>query len=411
MTWWNAFHDPVVAVEGYEADDVIGTLAREARSQGLDVVIVSGDKDFYQLIEPGVSLLNPGRGGSAGVEAHWVDRARAIEKLGVAPERVVDYLALIGDSSDNVPGAPGIGPKTALKLLDQYDTVEGVLDHAEEISGKRARESLLENGDDVRLSKDLVTIRRDVPVSLDLEQLRVQEPDRERLRELFAELEFRTLIEDFTGTGDSERAESAVPLDHRIVADVSELQTLVAAWRDAGTVSLAVVGSSPDPHEARLVGLAVATAEGVSRYLPLGHEKAPVLALGDLSEPDLPNLPQLTDPEMAGVRELLADQAVVKVGHDLKYAALVLDREQAPLEGVGFDAMVASYVLNPGRRAHDLPALAGDLLPLAVPTRKEVVGTAEPQCPWWRFPWSAEAISAIGPRTRVCDSFSDSIRS
>jgi DNA polymerase-1 len=377
----DAFHDPVVEVDGYEADDVIGTLATEAETEGLEVVIVSGDKDFYQLVSPRVSLLNPGRGGAAGVEAHWVDRARAIEKLGVPPEQVVDYLALIGDSSDNVPGAPGIGPKTAVKLLDQYSTVESVLEHAGDIKGKRARESLLENGDDVRLSKELVTIRKDVPIELDLDALRVQEPDRDRLRELFAELEFRKLIEDFTGTAGAGSSAREVDLDHRVVTDAGELPGLVAAWQDSGTVSIAAIGSTSDPHEARLVGLAIASGAGVSRYLPLGHEKAPALALGDLSEPDLPNLLSLGSPEMAGVRELLGDPDVAKVGHDLKYAALLLDRAGAPLYGASFDTMVASYVLNPGRRAHDLPALAGDLLSVSVPTRKEVVGSGRSAVP------------------------------
>src|SRR6058998_368510 len=187
-----AFRVPLIGVEGYEADDVIGTLASAAR--GLQVVIVSGDKDFYQLIGPRIVLLNPGRGGPAAVEEQWVDQANASERLGVPPERVVDYLALVGDSSDNVPGVKGIGEKTALELLGTYGDLDTILTRAPEVTGKRAREALLQHGDLARLSRDLVTIRRDAPVSLDLDRLRVRPPDIARLRELFTELEFRSLL-------------------------------------------------------------------------------------------------------------------------------------------------------------------------------------------------------------------------
>ncbi|MEX0979458.1 MAG: 5'-3' exonuclease H3TH domain-containing protein, partial [Gemmatimonadota bacterium] len=186
-----AFHDRVVAVEGFEADDVIGTLALKARDAGIEAVIVSGDKDFYQLVGPGIHLLNPGRGGPQGVAAEWIDERNASERMGVPPEQVVDYLGLIGDASDNVPGAPGIGPKTAIKLLEQYGSIETLIERAGEIQGKRAREALQENAEQVRLSRRLVTIQKDVPVELDLERFTVQEPDRAALREILIELEFR----------------------------------------------------------------------------------------------------------------------------------------------------------------------------------------------------------------------------
>src|SRR5690348_4110651 len=189
-----AFRVPLVTVEGFEADDVIGTLAAKATDAGVPSVIVSGDKDFYQLIGPTVFLLNPGRSGPAGVEEQWVDESNASERLGVPPHQVVDYLALVGDSSDNVPGVKGIGEKTAVELLSRYPDLETVLAHAAEVTGKRAREALLAQGDAARLSKELVTIRRDVPVVLDLDALRLKPLDGPRLTELFTELEFRSLI-------------------------------------------------------------------------------------------------------------------------------------------------------------------------------------------------------------------------
>src|SRR5438874_2894702 len=189
-----AFRVPVVGVEGFEADDVIGTLATAASARDLQVVIVSGDKDFYQLIAPRIALLNPGRGGPAAVEEHWVDQANAAERLGVPPERVVDYLALVGDTSDNVPGVKGVGEKTALELLKTFGDLDAILAGAEQISGKRAREAIARDVELARLSRDLVTIRRDVPLTLDLDGLRVRPPDLARLTELFTELEFRSLI-------------------------------------------------------------------------------------------------------------------------------------------------------------------------------------------------------------------------
>src|SRR5437867_4514306 len=189
-----AFRVPVVGVEGYEADDVIGTLATAAALRELQAVIVSGDKDFYQLIGPRIALLNPGRRGPAAVEEQWVDESNASDRLGVPPERVVDYLALVGDTSDNVPGVKGVGDKTALELIQAYGDLDGILARAAEIRGKRAREALLTQVAEARLSRDLVTIRRDVPLPLELDALRVRPPALPRLTQLFPELEFRSLI-------------------------------------------------------------------------------------------------------------------------------------------------------------------------------------------------------------------------
>jgi DNA polymerase-1 len=172
---------------------------------------VSGDKDFYQLISPDIVLLNPGRGGPAAIDEHWVDQSNASERLGVAPERVIDYLALVGDSSDNIPGVKGVGPKTALELLAAYGDLDGVLAHAADIPGKRAREAVSQYADQARLSRELVTIQRDVPIALDLEALQVRPPDAPRLTELFTELEFRSLIPRLDGLPVARPQARAVP--------------------------------------------------------------------------------------------------------------------------------------------------------------------------------------------------------
>ncbi len=192
----DAFHVPVLSVNGYEADDVIGTLAAQGAAQGVNVVIVSGDKDFQQLVRPGVWLLNPGRGGPASVDEQWVGVENADERLGVPPEFVIDYLALVGDTSDNVPGVPGIGEKTAKELVEAFGHLESILEHAAEVTKKRPREALLANAEQARLSKDLVTIRDTVPIELDLPALQRRAWDASRLRLLYNELEFTSLLKD-----------------------------------------------------------------------------------------------------------------------------------------------------------------------------------------------------------------------
>src|SRR6478672_5280346 len=196
-----AFGVPIIAIPGYEADDVIGTLASDAAGRGLQAVIVSGDKDFYQLIGPGIVLLNPGRGGPAAVDEVWVDESNGAERLGVPPRQVVDFLALVGDASDNIPGVKGIGEKGAQKLLADYGDLETILARAPEIAAKRTREALLGQADNARLSRDLVTIKRDVPVELDVDDLVLREPDRDALIRILTELEFFSLAKRLGGPG------------------------------------------------------------------------------------------------------------------------------------------------------------------------------------------------------------------
>ena len=378
-----AFHDPVVEVEGYEADDVIGTLAVQARSQGLEAVIVSGDKDFYQLVGPGIHLLNPGRGGPTGVEPEWVDETNAGEKFGVSPERIPDYLALIGDSSDNIPGAPGIGPKTAVKLLQEYGDVETILARAGEISGKRARESLTANGELVRLSRQLVTIQTDVPVILDLSSLRVREPDRERLRRLFVELEFRRLAERFTGSeggaGEEGGSGGLAGTTYALVKDPGRVAELVRRIRAVGEVSVDTETTSLEATRARLVGISLSCKPGEAYYLPLAHRRTGELALGDGGADAPANLPALGSPEMRPLVEVLQDPEVRKIGQNLKYDLIVLEGAGVVLRGVSFDTMVASYVLDPGRRQHSLDALALNLLGHKMISYEEVAGKGKAQ--------------------------------
>jgi len=406
-----AFRVPVVGVEGFEADDVIGTLATAASARGLQVVIVSGDKDFYQLIAPGIALLNPGRGGPAAVEEHWVDQANAGERLGVPPERVVDYLALVGDTSDNVPGVKGVGEKTALELLKTFGDLDAILAGAERISGKRAREAVQQHAELARLSRDLVTIRRDVPLPLDFEALRVRAPDVARLTELFTELEFRSLIpkleglqEVGAGTPDTsapaaQRAPAvagppapatltAAPAEPTIVDEPALLAAVVAECRRAPLVALDTETTSLDAMRAGLVGMSLAVAPGRSWYLPFAH----VAPDGELAGGAPPrNLPPLTSAGLASLRELLSDPGVAKAGHNVKYDWLVLRRAGVELAGVTYDSMLASFVLDPGRRSHAIDELARDRLSLVMRTYPELVGRGKAQRPFAAVPLAEAA--------------------
>ncbi len=427
----DAFRVSVVGVDGFEADDVIGTLATTGSGRGLQVVIVSGDKDFYQLIAPGIALLNPGRGGPAAVEEHWVDQTNAGERLGVPPERVVDYLALVGDTSDNVPGVKGVGDKTALELLKTFGDLEAIIAGAARISGKRAREAVQQHAELARLSRELVTIRRDVPLPLDLEALRVRPPDAARLTELFTELEFRTLIPKLevlreVGAGAAapsapaaQRAPAvadgaaapaptltAAPAEPTIVDDPAQLAAVVAECRGASRVALATATTSLDPLRGDLVGMSLAVSPGRSWYLPFAH----VAPDGELAGGAAPrNLPPLASAELAPLRELLADPRVPKAGHNVKHDWLVLRRAGVELAGVTFDSMLASFVLDPGGRSHAIDDVARERLSLTMRTFAEVAGRGRSERPFAAVP-VADAARYCATASEVVLRLHDALR-
>ncbi len=364
-----AFRVPVLELPDHEADDVIGTLALKAAAAGMEAVIVSGDKDFYQLIRDRVCLLNPGRGGPAGVEEEWVDARNASDRLGVPPERVADYLALIGDSSDNVPGARGIGPKTAVQLIEEYGDVEAILAAAPNLKAKRAREALLSSADAVRLSKQLVTIRTDLPMELDVEALRICEPDRRALRDVFVDLEFHTLVRDIAAP---EAEARALERTYAVVRDPAGVARLAERARSAGSLALAVIGDAGAALRADLVGLAFAVEAGEAFYLPLAHRRPGELDLGAASGTG--NLPPLTDPALRPLVEVLESPEIRKAGQDLKYDLLMLERAGVALRGIDFDITIASYVSDPGRRDHSIDALALEFLKYNTRRLEDVAG-------------------------------------
>ncbi|HZS61830.1 MAG TPA: DNA polymerase I [Gemmatimonadaceae bacterium] len=401
---------PVITCHGYEADDVIGTLARQGVEKGVSVVIVSGDKDFQQLVRPGIWLLNPGRGGPADIKEHWVGVENADERLGVPPSLVTDYFSMVGDTSDNIPGVPGIGEKTAAELVKTYGSLESILDHAGEITKKRPREALLQYHDQARLSKRLVTIHDDVPVTLDLESLAVQEPDRDRLRHLYVELEFNTLVRELgptSATPASSVVEAERPAAHPtlyVTVETEEaVKNVIAEARQAGsfTFTLATVTEPgapivDDPLRSNIVGIALSLEPYTAYYLPLGHRDwrsdgtelvitgtsiaAKALSAGVESPRNLP----------AGTLDLLRllfeDAGVRKSAYDAKRQLLVLRRAGIELRGVDFDPMIASYVLDPGRRSHSLDQLVLEFLDQTRTTQEDLCGKGKNAIPFDQVP-------------------------
>jgi len=443
----SAYRIPVITLPGYEADDVIGTLVGKSVDAGVNVVVVSGDKDFQQLVKPGVWLLNPGRGGSANVEEHWVSVENADERLGVAPEFVTDYLALVGDSSDNIPGVRGIGDKTAAELVKQFGHLEAILEHAPEITKKRPREALLEHAENARLSKELVTIRDDLPVSLDLDSLKIKEPDYVRLRDLYIDLEFHSLARDFAVLAPvEEKPREAV--NYVTVDTLDGLAHAVKRAREAKSISLDteafVESDSPqtvDPLRSSLISISIGVGGGEAYYFPLKHRlprggqgELLVDAAGDRSATDDPqdrglirggdevfpegqaakkkktngdslsiaarmlrekrpgnvrNLPPLDAPEMKPLRDLLEDPTVRKTAHNAKFDVLLLRCLGINLVGLDFDTMLASYVLDPGRRSHGLDVLSLEFLDFTMTSYADLCGKGKSEIPFEECPVEA----------------------
>ena len=430
-----AYRIPIITVRGYEADDVIGTLVRHSVERGTNVVVVSADKDFQQLVRPGVWILNPGRGGSAQVQEHWVNTENATERLGVPPALVTDYLALVGDTSDNIPGVRGIGDKTAVELVNSYGSIEQILAAAPQITKKRPREALLAQAAEARLSKQLVTIRDDVPVTLDLEPLTVREPDKLRLRDLLVELEFLQLarqidVEAEPGSPVSAATVEARPVRSRArnyttVTSIEQLSDVVARARAAPHVAIeieAVVDvAAPNPNDplrSELVGIALSFNAGEAFYVPLAHRQyepaqpalvltspdaapaAPKKSKAKTAEPvsiaaraiaekgvrEVTNLAPLSDSRMHALRDLLEDPGVRKTAQNGKFALLALRTAGFELAGLEFDTELASYVLDPGRRAHSLDVLALEFLQHKLTSLEDLCGKGKTLIPYDRVP-------------------------
>jgi DNA polymerase I len=328
-------------VPGYEADDIIAALVPLAAAQGLDVLIVSGDKDLLQLVGDGVRVLKPGRDVTRDLKI--LDSAGVQQYLGVRPDQVLDFLALVGDSVDNVPGVPGIGEKTAQKLLSQFPSLEALLENLDKVEPKKLSEKLKAFQEQARLSRELVKLNPP-PLDVSLEECRAQPPDLERLRALLEELEFRSLLQELA------LAPTVPPPAHRaptlaleIVLTEEQLDALIERLQSAPEISLDTETTSEDAMTAELVGISLAIEPGAGFYIPLAHSY--------LGAPR--QLPR--DLVMAKLKDILQTKPII--GQNLKYDAKILRRYGIELKNIVFDSMLAAYLLDPESRK-DLNELA-----------------------------------------------------
>ncbi|MEX1196426.1 MAG: DNA polymerase I [Pseudohongiellaceae bacterium] len=373
---------PLLIIDEVEADDVIGTLAAQATADQRDVLVSTGDKDLAQLVSDHVTLLNT-------MTDEHLDRQGVEKKFGLPPEKIIDLLALTGDKSDNIPGVPGVGPKTAVKWLQEWDSVDGIIEHADQVKGKIG-ERLRENIEQLKLSRELVTIRLDVPLDLTLHELIPEPEDRERLLALFRELEFRgwskeleqdgvsvpeeeqARVREAMGTEDH-HAEAAQSLDvtdvtpdatdYRCITDGEALKECLARIRKAGRVAISAVQEGGHFMDRELIGLALAWAPGEAVYVPLAHDN---LTAG--SRPD-------RDALLAQLKPDLENPKIRKLAHDAKALTHVLQNVGITISEADFDTLLASYVLNSVASNHTLEAVARHYLDTGLPELGELIGS------------------------------------
>lgn len=334
---------PLLQITGVEADDVIGTLCKRAADAGLKVLVSTGDKDMTQLVNNQVTLVNT-------MSDSVFDRVAVKEKFDVFPEQIIDYLALVGDTSDNIPGVPKVGPKTAAKWLNQYGTVEGIVEHADQIIGK-VGESLRENIAQLRLSQQLATIKLDVELPFTIDELRPTAADTQCLHDLYSRFELRTLLRQLDDMPVSVVNEQPVPTTNNdqkydTVLDWTAFDKWLRKIQGADLVAVDTETTSLDYMSAEVVGISLAVRAGEAAYIPVAHNY--------MGAPD-----QLPRAEvLAKLRDFLEDPHASKVGHHLKYDAHVLARHGIQLAGMRFDSMLESYVLNSVATRHDMDSVA-----------------------------------------------------
>ncbi|MCX5829287.1 MAG: DNA polymerase I [Deltaproteobacteria bacterium] len=350
------FYIPVLEKPGIEADDIIGTLARRYAEQDLKVFIVSGDKDMMQLVGKNVVIVDT-------MKDKVFDAAAVKEKFGVPPEQVVEIMGLTGDATDNIPGAPGIGPKGALRLIEEYGTIENVLQNVDRIKNAKAKECIRRYRDQIIMSRELARIRTEEDVPFELADSRSGNPDADALKTLFKEFEFSSLLQELM------IREEQLAGQYETILTEDGLFTTVEEIRNTGSFSLDLILSSPEAMRAGIIGVALGIRPGKAVYIPLGHSYAGAPS-------------QLAQEQVwKGISPLLGDAAILKHGHDLKTIRIVLERNGLSLRGLGCDTLIGAYVLNPSRRSFELPDLVQDHLNRRIMTVKEIAGSGVKQIP------------------------------
>ncbi|MFP4312886.1 MAG: 5'-3' exonuclease H3TH domain-containing protein, partial [Alphaproteobacteria bacterium] len=343
-----AFDIPALEMEGYEADDLIATYTRLAKAQGKKVVIVSSDKDLMQLIDDDVRMLDPMKG-------KFMEEKDVLDKFGVTPDKVVDVQSLAGDSIDNVPGVPGIGIKTAAQLINEFGSLEELLERAEEIKQNKRRESLINHREDALISKQLVRLDDNVPVAIPLEEFKTHDPEKPRLMEFLKEHAFNSIITRLGGEpvatasnddnmgGAEEKLPPIAENKYVLINEIKILQEWMAQARAEGVLAIDTETTSLTPAKADLVGISIAIKPGKAAYIPIGHKTMQADLLGESSGEDIPQLSLSNVIEI--MKPVLEDDSVLKIGHNMKYDWQILKLAGMEMKGMD-DTMLLSYVLD-----------------------------------------------------------------
>jgi len=377
-----ALNIPSMEMAGFEADDIIGTIAKAAEKKGLEVRCVTGDKDFFQLVTENVKVYNPKKV-SEKAELFGPDEVK--EKFGVLPEQVIDKLALMGDSSDNVPGVPGIGPKTADKLLEQFGTFENILNGYDRIKSKNIRAKIENNIEQAKLSRVLVTIDVDVPIEYNIDDFKRREIDYDATKKLFLELEFNNLLKQLMpGTTDIIKTpeKKTEKTDYRLVGSLKELKELINRLSKKKEISIDTETTSLNTLEAELVGVSLSVKANEGYYVPLGH-----------SIDKDKNLP--FDESLEILKKFLENPKVQKFGQNIKYDLEVLHRYDIDIDPISFDTMLASYVLDPSARQHSLDFLAMKHFDYKMQPITDLIGTGKKQTTFDTVPVDKAVFYAV----------------
>ncbi len=367
-----AFNLSLIEKDGYEADDLIGTLAKKGATAKMDVFIVAGDKDFMQLVNNNIKMYVMGRGRSG--QAEIVDVQKVVEKIGVKPERIIDYFALMGDSSDNIPGVPGIGKKTAKELIDTFGSLDNVLDNVEKIKGNRVKENLVNNKKLALLSKKLVTIDTQVPLDIELESLHFKNVNENEMISLFKELEFTSLISRIKEFMVTEVTEDKVKKDYKTVLSQDQLQDLTKELKNVDCFALDLETTSLDPISAEIVGLSFSPIQGRAYYVPIlfpdENRDDPWFTMKSEKRRSL---------VLSSLKPVLENPEIKKYGQNIKFDWLILKYNDIDLQGVVFDTMVAAYLINPSSRRYNLDILSMEYLHLQKISITELIGSGKNQ--------------------------------
>jgi DNA polymerase I len=329
---------PLIEKDGFEADDIIGTLAQQGKKEGLEVFLVTADKDFFQLVDEDIKMVKP----SKGKEPEEIYDAKAVkEKFGIEPNQMTDLLGLMGDSSDNIPGVPGIGEKTALELINQFGSLEEVVAKADRISKKKISQNLKEYAEQARFSKKLVTIDTHTPFKLDLRELSKKDLDSPKLRQFFKEMEFTSFLKELSS--DTKREEKVI---YKTVQSLDELGILIEILKQKREFALDTETNGLDYVNANLVGVSICYQPKEAYYLPLSHQM-------DDKHKNLDKEKVLLE-----LKSVLEDEKIKKICQNLKFDLEILKNSGVDLRGIYFDTMLASYLLDPSSRQHNLNYLA-----------------------------------------------------